>query len=440
MSKASIVRKMVKGLVDEAPEMLERFAAKEVRPVAKVTPKPAPKPPRRDLAKDVLAEAAVKKTGKDRPTFTDWRKENEDKIGGMFDYSRLSVRPSVPQTQMKRTVPPRGPSQRMQDTLGRVDIRDALDNYVRRGTEMGGLEWYNTMPMLERSRGLMGGEGDLRHGMFMDAIAATSPGSRISDNIRTASYYNYLRSLGEPVPGKPAPGYGSKTQNLHMGNMQALYDGGFDIFKNPKPASFAENLKGNWQNVTVDKHNMRLPAMLSEDPRMLATSSQEKVAAGGDPMASLRRRFPGLSEESLADALAEFDSKGVVRFRPRRWVESGEIPMSAARDEPILWSKKPQDNEYGFYEGWQQDRAKEMGLDPAQYQAAMWVGAGDKTGLGSTPEPFLRTFEARVRYTADRLGVDPETVLDAVLKGETPLLARGGSVDLDKLGQKYGED
>jgi hypothetical protein len=78
-----------------------------------------------------------------------------------------------------------------------------------------------------------------------------------------------------------------------------------------------------------------------------------------------------------------------------------------------------------------------MGMSPAQYQASMWLGGAEDTGLGSTPEPFLKTFEARVRYTADRLGLPPEVVLEQMLKGETPLLAKGGHVDKAKLAAKY---
>lgn len=67
----------------------------------------------------------------------------------------------------------------------------------------------------------------------------------------------------------------------------------------------------------------------------------------------------------------------------------------------------------------------------------MWLGAGDTTGLGSAPEPFLHTFEARVRYTADRMGLDPETVLEQVVAGKIPLLAEGGRVSAAELAKKY---
>ena len=78
-----------------------------------------------------------------------------------------------------------------------------------------------------------------------------------------------------------------------------------------------------------------------------------------------------------------------------------------------------------------------MGLTPAQYQASMWIGGGDDTGLASAPEPFLDTLDSRVRYTGDRLNVDHEKVLDRLLRGETPLLATGGAAALDALASKY---
>lgn len=52
-------------------------------------------------------------------------------------------------------------------------------------------------------------------------------------------------------------------------------------------------------------------------------------------------------------------------------------------------------------------------------------------------EPFAATLEARVRYTADRLGLDPEKVLDMLLKGQIPLLRDGGSVSLESLSARY---
>jgi hypothetical protein len=34
--------------------------------------------------------------------------------------------------------------------------------------------------------------------------------------------------------------------------------------------------------------------------------------------------------------------------------------------------------------------------------------------------------------------MDPDELLDAVMRGETPLLAEGGRVDVEELAEKYG--
>jgi hypothetical protein len=283
----------------------------------------------------------------------------------------------------------------------------------------------------------------------MDLMAATSPRARVPDNVRTGSYYNYLQSQGLPIPDRPAEGYGSIAQKLHRDNVLGLQErGGFDIYKNPKPASFSSNLQGNQQVATIDTHNFRLPGILSGDPRFLETSIAELAKTPESAMETLRRQYPGLPEDVIQSSVkikpGKINKKGEIgedevsmTYRPQSWVAEGYIPMEDALQDPALWAAKPRDNEYGYYEQWQQDQAKRMGISPAQYQASMWLGGGDTTGLGSAAEPFLGTFEARARYTADRLGMDPDEVLNMMLRGEIPFLAEGGSVEARELAEKY---
>ena len=310
---------------------------------------------------------------------------------------------------------------------------------------LGGLEWYNTDPLLERMRGVVGHtDAPSQYARLMDIVAATSPRAKVQDNIRMASYYNHLLATGQDIPSKPAPGYGSVAQSSHLkhaGNIKSM--GGWDIFENPKPASFSTNLQGNQNNVTIDTHNFRMPGLLSKDPRFLATSFDElikpELANKDKVMGDLMAAYPNMREDDAAQFVSKLEGpKPKVSFRPQQWEKSGSISMDEALERPNFWASQPNDNEYGYYEKWQQDQAKKMGISPAQYQASMWVGGGEDTGLGSTAEPFLKTFEARIKYTADRLGVSPETVLEQMLAGKTPLLAKGGSVDVEKLADKYG--
>jgi hypothetical protein len=440
---------LAKSLLKSAEEIAERLAVKAPAP-KRLAVKPATRIAspsighNRNIAADVLAEAASKSKG--AQSFTDWRKANEDKLGTLFDYSRLSEVPKVPQTQMPRRVPPRGPSARIVSVLDDPRVVEGLNTTVERGADNGALGWYNTDPLLERMRGAVGETDAPSHfARLMDTVAASSPKAKVADNIRMASYYDYLRANGLPIPDKPAGGYGSVSQDLHVGNVRGLEDlGGWDIFKNPKPASFSTNLQGNQNNVTIDTHNMRLPGYLSEDPRMLAPGYDELIKpAKGEKFIDrskvaddLMAKYPNMQGPDMDAFLSKLD-RGKVTYRPRDWVASGSVSMDEALQQPTFWDSKPKDNEYGYYEAWQQDQAKKMGMSPAQYQASMWLGGADETGLGSTPEPFLKTFEARVRYTADRLGLSPEVILEEMLKGKTPLLAEGGRIDVGALADKY---
>lgn len=440
-----------KGTEKPAAKTVAKVAAKPVakpaakaaaKPVAKAAAKPkAPAIIRRSgsaqaTAQDVLREAASPSPGSQ--SFAVWRAANPE-TGTLFDTSQLAAVPDVPQVQMPRYDAPRGPSSRIVDALRDPEVERGINETVERGIEGGGTQWYNTEPMRQRMAGVVPSvDVDPSYARLMDIVAATSPRARVPDNIRTGSYYNYLMSQGEPVPNAPAKGYGSVAQNLHRENVRGIAErGGWDIFKNPKPASFSTNLQGNQQNVTIDTHNFRLPGILARDPRFLETSIAELAKTPESALETLTRQYPNLPEEVVRSSVktaggdAGKPGKVSMTYRPQEWLNKGYITMDEAAADPAIWSAKPNPNEYGYYENWQQDQAAKMGISPAQYQASMWLGGGETTGLASAAEPFVGTFEARVRYTADRLGMDPDKLLEMVLRGDTPLLAEGGSVQSD---------
>jgi len=473
-----LVKQVMDTLGDQADEATIRKAvqreAKKVEPPKAAPPKAAPQkatpqkaaPPKkkpvkapapkveapaylktgagtnRDLAADVFAATSSKQKG--APSFSDWRAANEDNLGTMFDYSALRQVPDVPQFQIERYQAPRGPSARIVDALASEDVARGINETVERGAERGGLEWYNTDPLYRR---LVSSVGESRapdeYSRLMDIVAATSPRAKVQDNIRMASYYNYLLKNGIPVPDKPAKGYGSVAQESHVKHARNIAEeGGWNIFDNPKPASFSSNLQGNQQVATIDTHNFRLPGIISQDPRFLATSFDELIKPENNDrqkiISDLLEQYPNMQGSDIDAFTSKLDrSKPKVTYRPQDWLKSGSISMDEAVARPNFWASMPNENEYGYYEGWQQDQAKKLGMSPAQYQASMWVGGGEDTGLGSVAEPFLKTFEARIKYTADRLGVDPEIVMEKMLKGEMPLMAQGGPVELEELSEKY---
>lgn len=280
----------------------------------------------------------------------------------LFDYSRLSEVPNVPQENIPRVPPPpRGYPDYLLKVIEPKNIQ-RVRGTVEQGLKMGGREWYNTEPLRETFVNELGeAAGNSAHRLYMELVAATSPRSKVPDNVRNASFYFNKMMSGEPTPTPadlplPQP-YGHLAQKLHMQNVGNITKhGGIPPLQNPKPASFAENLRGNQAPVTIDAHNARL------------------------------------------------------------------LGMTDASGKPV---DRPTTSHYGLVEATQQAAAREMGLTPAQWQASAWLGGGEQTGLGSAAEPFLHTFERVVARTADKHGLSKAEVMRRFARGQMPLLGIG---------------
>jgi hypothetical protein len=350
----------------------------------------------------LTGEAVLKKAAGQKQPFAEFGRLNPDAGAEMFDLTNakpaIEGRPMLP-----RYDPARGTSDRVADALASRKVKNRLTAAAERGAEMMPESWYRTGPLFERFQQEMS-DPEKAYELLMGLVAATSPRSRVPDNIRQASYYNnFLARNGMPIPDRPAPGYGSVAQKLHVQNVRNVLGPGLDPLQNPKPASFVENLLGNEQPVTIDTHNFRALGMASEDPRFLATSVQ------------VPRR--------MDDGTEVYDY-----VKPQEMYNAGELTMKDALKRPTYWATAPNANEYKAYEDAQHKMAAKVGMSPARFQETMWVGAGPTTGLGSPPEPFLRTLASRIHYTAAQMGADPEVVLQKFVKGQIPLLSATGAL------------
>jgi hypothetical protein len=332
---------------------------------------------------------------------------------GPMDMSLQKQTPDVLQQPLDRYVPPRGISARMQDALENPAVHEGLADSMRSGA--GVSDWYHTEPVRQEFLKTMGPEeGENAFKRFMDIVAATSPRSDVPTNVRNASYYY---AGGDPAKANPYP-YGHVAQNLHKQNVTNLNErGGWDVMQNPKPASFAENLRGNLEPVTVDTHAFRNIGMRTGDPRFLETSISQLA---NDP-----------SELSMARRLGEIkqkDGKTVVTYRPQQLVKEGKLTMEEAQKIPSFWTAKPKDNEYGAAEQLFRDVGKKVGMRPADAQAAAWAGGGDMTGLGTVgTHTFPELMNERITFTAKMRGEDPKKVLNDFITGKKPLLSIGGA-------------
>src|SRR5262245_14102476 len=329
-------------------------------------------------------------------------------IGGkapLFDYSRMHEVPDVPQFLLPRYDPPRGVSARTADLISDPKARAAVSEAIDRGVKAGAHQFYHNKPLLEAYQEELGPEaGAAAYRRYIDYVSATSVRSKVPENARNASYYYSMDRQGRVIPtwkespGNPAP-YGHLAQENQRRGAVEVQQGGWDVIKNPKPPSFAENLAGNLMPVTVDAHAVKLPAMSIRDPRWLLTSLK---TAKDEPM-----------------------------IYPQRLVASGEVSMDEAVKRPAWWVGMPNPNEYAALERelWT-PIARQKGLAPAQGQAGGWTGGGELTGNKSSTleniDPFLKVYEDRVRHTAEQKGMTPRAVMRAQIRGEMPLLSIGG--------------
>lgn len=289
------------------------------------------------------------------------------KLGdNLFDISPEALR-EVPTfgTHAPMAQPP-GPSTEKTATnvanLRRRGQSPAYRRAAEAGLGLGGLEWYNTQQLFDRFTGELGPEqGERAFRRFMDMIAATSPGSNVSTNIKLGSNFFSMAEQGQITPEilrggrlELAPGYKHRFQSsLNAKAARILEEGGLNPVADPKTARFGAALSGNYANVPVDLHISRGLGLTN---------------TAGKPL---------------------------------------EVPES--------W-------QYGAVEDLLRQEAERVGVTPAQYQAAAWLGMGDKTGVASgSRSSFLAILEERLGRTAKRRGTTKEKALRALIRGEAPL-------------------
>jgi hypothetical protein len=320
--------------------------------------------------------------------------EGEDVLG-LRNYD-LSEVPDVPQVDLPRVVPPRGVSARMSDLVSNEDVWREYSDLIRNGRDnLQGREWYNMEPLRHafvRELGEDEGTAAFRH--YTQNIAATSPRSNIIDNMRNASYYFVQEPSGLILPVRqPAP-YGHLAQNLHRQNVETIRSPeGWDLFKNPKPPSFAENLGGNQRPGTMDAHALSVPSILSRDPRFLTTDL--RIPSGRD----------------------------YFNLKPRASYGRGVFTMDEAVRRPQLWDAAPNPNEYAALEQRFRRLGEDLGMTTAQAQASGWVGGGRISGLTSPPLPAVDVFQRVVNRTAAQEGRSPQEVLRGFIHRQNALRA-----------------
>ena len=373
------------------------------------------------------------------------RKEiaEQGKGSGPLDLSSTAGIPETPQEALPRYEPARGISPRLTEALQNKEIERAINKSISAGTELGADKWYHTEPIRRAFVDILGDERGMQaFDQYMHAVAATSPRSDASTNIRNASYYLGKIMRGEPAVGNPPKPYGHVAQTQHRNLINNIIEAykvkplgaaaitrpdPWDLMRNPKPASFVENLRGNLEPATIDTHAFRNIGMRSGDPRFLATSVRMPSEAVPTPESQAGRFGHSIVQNK--------EGKSFVDYKPQQLVKEGKLTLKEAQDIPAFWESAPNANEYAAAEDLYRKLAKKRGVPTADAQAAAWSGAGKLTGLASpATHTFPQLFNERVLFTAKMRGEDPMLTLEKMIRGEAPLLSHGGAAQYRKSG------
>lgn len=200
--------------------------------------------------------------------------------------------------------------------------RGEFEDAVKRGMDKGGLEWYNLEPIRLGFVQELGEEaGNKEFARFTQHLAATSPRATVAQNIRRASAFSLLNRHGIPVPEDQSLLSEIGPTLGHLAHRTAHVPAARDIerfgtlassdevlLNRPKTASFGENLRGNYEPVTIDAHNLAawgLPGSRANAAYDVLEKEQKDIAAklGIRPAQVQSSAWIGAADETgVADA------------------------------------------------------------------------------------------------------------------------------------------
>jgi len=309
----------------------------------------------------------------------------------LFDYSKLHEVPNVPQFNLPRYDPPRG----VPPHIAAIDNPEnvaRINAAVERGIKRGGLAWYNTMPLKEGWIGEVGQQAGIpRYERWMHLEGATSPRTAVPMNIGQGSYYQMLAEQGLPLP-QPVLAINPKTGKPNW----TLLEGELPLSSDPKGLS----------PLPYGSLAMATNAM---NARMV-------LAEGGWPASVLfdKPKPPSFTQNLLGNyqpVAVDIHHTGLLGIRDPK---TGKLLQD------------PGKTGYKFSEELTQREARNMGIEPAQYQSSGWIEQATKGKPNAEyDKPYLRLVEDRVKDAAREYGWTPEATLRMFYRGQIPI-AMGG--------------
>ena len=336
--------------------------------------------------------------------------------GLLFDTSPASYERTPQIMRQEKTPVPRAPEGAKLPKGNRaaavVENQEAIANRLAERMEpfMGtpAQYFYHTGPLLDKAKelGIPEQKALSQIARFAENYAATSPRTMTEQNLRNASLVSAKQQSGVPLETVLGPGSGGINEKgypmmigpsgIHRQLVEAVEQGGIDYMTNPKPATFAENVKGNLQGVTVDTHAIRG-----------ALDAMNEVSPGSIP-------------------------EGFIKpdFRKQYKEDPSSLDPATMIDDTLASQKiegKSAQTEYAVFSDLYEMAAERLGVSPAEAQSLGWFGSGDKTGLASELKTVVDLIDERVDVTAQLLNKDKDSVYKDFLEGKIPLLSLGGA-------------
>ena len=357
--------------------------------------------------------------------------------------------------------------QRLEASVADPDnpINQIFDNYIEKGKDLAGPDWYNTEELRDWFVSTLGEkEGDAQWREYMELIGTTSTGAKVPQNIRMASFYRALSPKDraavaqivkdEGITPKAAAArlgvtpkntpdnyaYGHLKQRNQAGNVVNREAGTWDravpegltgaalskyLQANPKVKGFGNDLLGDDTNIAADMHFMRMLAM----------------ADGGGDFLNAQAKLSGENAEIAAQVIGpkrikKYTNTRKVNGKPvseinlfKAWQDGHIKDTSAFQKMPTAWADTPKANEYAAYEDMANRVAETYGMTPAQFQASLWMGAGDMTGLADESQgTFMNLFRRSLDKRAEERGLSREEMLLDFLYNKSPLAIGGAGV------------
>ena len=329
----------------------------------------------------------------------------------------MQIETPVPRAPAGAKLPKKGRTQGLVDNMEEIADRIAERARPHVGTNV--QYFYHLGPLLKKAEDLGIPEDEAREAIkeFSLLYGATSPRTQTEPNLRSASLVRakdkqnirYDEIVGPGGTGINEAGFPMMINQAKKGQAAGIHKllidqlrttGKIDYKTNPKPATFAENVGGNLNGVTVDTHAIRGALYMLNDimpgsiPRQWFNSETAYKAYLDDPS-----NIENYAGKGIADTL----------------------------DGQVVDGSKQQ-TEYAIFSDIYRMVADRLGVQPAEAQSLSWFANGEFTGLASPPKTIVELINERVDVTAQALGRSKDAIFKAFIEGKIPLMSFGGAL------------